>query len=132
MSNTKTKRLIVKPKVIEELVFHDISKMEKATGPLLRFMDASMVPEADVTLLVRKVEREISEDSEIGPSLHSHDVNQLYCLLDDFKLEVTLGNDKHTVQGPASILVPAGTKHAIRFAGGTGYLVNVLSKGRYA
>jgi len=131
MSNRDSKRLIVKPNVIEELVHHDIAKMEKATGPLIKFMDGSMVDEADVTVLFRKIEGDVSEDSEIGPSLHDHDVNQLYCLLDEFKLEVTIGEEKQMVEGPASILIPAGTRHAIRFAGGTGYLVNILSKGEY-
>jgi len=131
MTLNDMKRFIVTPKPIEELVYHDITKMEKAVGPLWKYMDESLVPESDVTVLIREVERDVPEDSDIGPSVHTHDVNQLYCLIGKFKLQVTLGHEKHLVEGPASILVPAGTEHAIRFAGGTGILVNVLSKTAY-
>jgi hypothetical protein len=113
----KMKRFIVKPQAIEELVHHDIPKMEQEIGPLFKFMDREMVPESDVTLLVRQVNREVKDE--------------LYCLLGDVELEVMLGAEKHRVKGPASILVPAGMQHAIRFAGGKGYLVNVLSGARY-
>jgi hypothetical protein len=127
----RMKRYIVKPQTIEELVHHDISKMEQEIGPLFKFMDREMVPESDLTLLVRKVNRKEKEELSVGASPHTHDVNQLYCLLGDFELEVMLGNEKHRVKGPASILVPAGLRHAIRFAGGKGYLVNVLSGAHY-
>ena len=126
-----TKRLIVTPKLISELVYHDVRKMEREVGPLWKYMDSSMVAESDVTVLVREVEREVPEDSDVGPSLHKHEVNQLYCLIGEIKVEVTLEDEKHLVKGPASILVPAGANHAIRFAGGKGYLVNVLSKATY-
>ena len=132
MADRETSRLIIVPHLIEELVHHDISRMEKAVGPIFKFMDGTMVPESDVTVLIRRVERDISADSEIGPSLHSHDANQLYCLLGDVKLEVTLEDDQHRVTAPAAILVPAGMKHAIRYAGGTGYVVNILSKTSYS
>ena len=127
----RMKRFIVKPQAIEELVHHDIPKMEQEIGPLFKFMDREMVPESDVTLLVRQVNREVKDELRAGPSLHTHEVNQLYCLLGDLELEVMLGAEKHRVKGPASILVPAGMQHAIRFAGGKGYLVNVLSGARY-
>ena len=131
MTIKDTKRLITSPELIKELVYHDIGTMQGEVGPLWKYMDHSMVPESDVTVLVREVERDVPEDSDIGPSLHKHEVNQLYCLIGEIKVEVTLQDEKHLVKGPASILVPAGTNHAIRFAGGKGYLVNVLSKATY-
>jgi hypothetical protein len=85
-----------------------------------------MVPEADVTVLVRKIDR-APRMQDVGPSPHRHEVNQLYCLLGDIEVEVTIDNKKETVMGPASILIPAGKSHAIRFITGRGYLVNVLS-----
>lgn len=122
---------IVKPERIGRLVHHDISEMEKQAGSLRRFMDDSMIPETDVTVMVRKVEHELDESSQVGPEPHVHDVSQFYCLLDELKVEVTLGEEKSMVQGPATIMVPAGTRHAIRFVGGTGYLVNILCQGKY-
>ena len=125
------KKYIVSPQLIEELVHHDISRMERGVGPLFKFMDRQMVEESDVTVLVRRVEKDPPQDLIIGPSLHTHEVNQLYCLLGDIEVEVTLKNEKHRARAPASILVPAGIEHAIRFLGGKGYLVNVLSGAKY-
>lgn len=124
-------KYIVKPQRIGQLVHHDIAKMEREAGSLWRFMENTMVPDADATVLVRKVEHELDETSQVGPEPHVHSVSQFYCLLDEIKLEVTLGQEKHMVKGPATIMVPAGTKHAIRFVGGTGYLVNILLQGSY-
>jgi len=124
-------KYIVKPQRIEELIHHDISRMEKGVGPLFKFMDREMVEESDVTVLVRYVEKEPPQDLVIGPALHKHEVNQLYCLLGDIELELTLGDEKHRAKAPVSILVPAGTDHSIRFVGGKGYLVNILSGAKY-
>jgi hypothetical protein len=131
MEKKKMQKYIVRPQLIEELVHHDIYRMEKGVGPLFKFMDQQMVKESDVTVLVRKVEKEPAQDLIIGPSLHKHEVNQLYCLLGDLELEVTLRDEKHRVKAPTSILVPAGIDHAIRFLKGKGYLVNVLSGAKY-
>ena len=125
------KKYIVKPKRIGQLVHHDINEMEKQAGALLRFMDRSMIPETDVTVMVRKVEHDLDDSSQLGPEPHVHEVNQFYCLLDELKLEVSLGEEKFMVHGPATIMVPAGTRHAIRFVGGTGNLVNILCQGKY-
>jgi mannose-6-phosphate isomerase-like protein (cupin superfamily) len=130
MTPSGIQRFIVKPRKIEELVHHDIRKMEEEVGPLFRYMSREMVPEADVTLLVRKIERN-PQASDVGPSLHQHVVNQLYCLLGNLEVEVTIEDEKGIVQGPASILIPAGKNHAIRFIAGRGYLVNVLSGASY-
>lgn len=130
MISKDTKTFIAAPELISKLVYHDVSKMEREVGPLWKYMDSTLVPETDVTVLVRKVERDPGA-SDVGPSVHKHDVNQLYCLIGEFELEVTLGAEKHLVKGPASILVPAGMDHAISFVGGKGYLVNVLSRATY-
>ncbi len=130
MAPSGIERFIVKPQKIEELVHHDIRKMEQEVGPLFRYMSREMVPEADVTLLVRRIERE-PQAFDVGPSLHRHAANQLYCLLGELEVEVTIEDEKEIVKGPASILIPAGANHAIRFLAGKGYLVNVLSGASY-
>jgi len=131
MEGEEMKKYIVRPQLIEELEHHDISRMEKGVGPLFKFMDRQMVEESDVTVLVCRVEKDPPQNLVIGPSLHTHEVNQLYCLLGDIEVEVTLKDEKHRARGLASILVPAGIEHAIRFLGGKGYLVNVLSGAKY-
>jgi hypothetical protein len=130
MASKETDRFIVVPQRIGELVYHDVTRMEQEIGPLWKYMDGEMVPEADVTVFVREVKGHISEDLKAGPSVHKHEVNQLYCLVGDVKVEVTLEADKHMVQAPAAILIPAGMNHAIKF-GGKGYLVNVFSGASY-
>jgi quercetin dioxygenase-like cupin family protein len=131
MQPKEIERLIVKPLRIEDLIYHDISRMEMEVGPLYRFMDKEMVSESDVTVLVRDVRKEVSKEAAVGPSLHRHDSNQIYCLLGDLTVEVIMGSEKKLVPGPASILIPAGTEHAIRFSGGKGFLVNILSRPQY-
>ena len=128
---TNIEKYIVEPERIDKLVHHDIKKMEEEAGSLWRFMESTLISEADITVLVRRVEQELDQSSEVGPDLHVHDVNQYYCLLDEFSLEATLGDEKKVVTGPATIMVKAGTAHKIRFIGGTGVLVNVLCKGKY-
>lgn len=130
MSQGSINRFIVKPVRIEELVHHDIPQMEREVGPLFRFMNRDMVPEADVTLMVRIIERDPRE-SNVGPHPHHHEGNQLYCLLGEVEVEVTIEDETANVKGPASIFIPAGKAHAIRYRGGRGYLVNVLSRGEY-
>lgn len=130
MSQGEIGRLIVKPVKVEELIHHDIQQMEKEVGPLLRYMSSDMVPEADITLLVRIVERD-PQDPSVGPRPHRHEGNQLYCLLGEVEVEVTIEEERAIVKGPASIFIPAGKAHAIRYLGGRGYLVNVLSRGKY-
>ena len=131
MAGKETSRFIVVPQRIREEAYHNIAQVEKEVGPLWKYMDSGMVPESDVTVFVRKVERDVSADLDVGPSMHKHEVNQLYCLVGEVKVEVTLGADKHVVKGPATILIPAGMNHTLKFAGGRGYLVNVFSGASY-
>jgi len=105
--------------------------MEREIGPLFKFMDREMIPESDVTVLVRQVERVVSKESNLGASTHDHDRDELYCLLDDVEMEITLGTDTYLVKAPSSVLVPAGMKHATRYAGGKGYMVTILSGESY-
>lgn len=123
-------RLIVKLQKIEELVHHDIGKMEEEVGALFQYMRRQMVAEADLTLLVRQIERD-PHSGQMGPSPHRHEANQLYCLLGDIEVEVIIENERATVKGSASILIPVWKTHAIRFISGMGFLVNVLGDASY-
>jgi hypothetical protein len=59
--------------------------------------------------------------------VHEHDVAELNIFLPTTTLtcEVVLGDERHEVEGPASIVVPAGLRHAIAVRAGTGFLVSV-------
>ena len=131
MAGKETSRFIVVPQRIREEAYHNIAQVEKEVGPLWKYMDSEMVLESDVTAEVQEVVRDPSEGLDVGPSLHKHEANQLFCLVGDVKVEVTLGADKHMVTGPAAILVPAGMDHTLRVLGGRGYMFEVLSSASY-
>ena len=132
MENNETGRFIVGPEPIKELAYHDMDRLDRELGTsLFKYMDSGMVPESDLYVMIRKVEREIPEELDLGFTPHTHDVTQLYCLVGDVKLEVTLGTDKHMACAPATIFVPAGMMHCFKYAGGTGYIVNILRAGKY-
>jgi hypothetical protein len=59
--------------------------------------------------------------------VHEHDAPELNIILPTTTLtcEVVLGDERHEVEGPASIVVPAGLRHSIAVRAGTGFLVSV-------
>jgi hypothetical protein len=59
--------------------------------------------------------------------VHEHDAPELNVILPTTTLtcEVVLGDERHEVEGPASIVVPAGLRHSIAVRAGTGFLVSV-------
>ena len=132
MENDETARFIVKPKIIKELTYHDMDRLDRELGTsLFKYIDSSMVPESDLHVMIRKVDREIPEELNLGFIPHTHDVTQLYCLVGELKLEVTIGTDKHIACAPVTIFIPAGVKHSFKYAGGIGYIVNILRAGKY-
>ena len=122
----KTDRFIVHPKPIEQLVHHDMSKI----SVLNTFMDGSMVPEADVVLLVNEIKK-VAPNLEQYVEPHTHDATQLYAIIGDLTLEVILEGERHEVSGPAAVFIPAGMTHTLRPLRGNGDLVVVLRKGKY-
>ena len=62
---------------------------------------------------------------------HRHDASQLYGIIGDLKVEVFLEDERHEVQGPACIFIPAGMKHVLREMSGSGLLVVVVTQGKY-
>lgn len=127
----RPRKFIVTPEKVKSLPYHDIKKMEREIGPLYKFIDPQKVAGADVTVLVRKVERAISEKRKIGASVHTHKFDQLYCILGDLSVEIFLKGKRTAIHGPASVFLPAGVDHAIDFVGGKGYAVNILFTKKY-
>ena len=126
----RTQRLIVVPELVDQLLYHDLSRTELEIGPLNRYMDRSLVQEADTTMLVREVKGVFPEyKPHVEP--HIHDVSEIYGIIGDLTVEVILEGERHRVRGPVCIFVPAGMMHAIHYVEGSGYLVAVLRKGMY-
>ena len=122
----KTERFIAYPKPIEELVHHDMNKI----AVLNTFMDSSLVPEADVVLLVNEIKK-VAPNLEQYVEPHRHDTSQLYAIIGDLTVEVFLDDERHEVQGPACVFVPPGMKHVLRETSGSGYVVVVVRQGKY-
>ena len=128
----KTDRFIVKPKRVGELVHHDLAKIGGGEGNAVldNYMDNSLVPEADVVLLVNDIKK-VAPNLEQYVEPHRHDATQLYAIIGDLRVEVFLDDERHEVQGPACIYVPAGMKHVLRETSGSGYIVVVVRQGSY-
>ncbi len=129
----KTARFITHPKRLNKLVHHDMSKIggEEHNAVLDDYMDNSMVPEADVVLLVNDI-RKVTPDYKGYDEAHRHDATQLYAIIGDLTVEAFLDDERHEVQGPACIFIPAGMKHVLRELSGSGYLIVVVRQGKYA
>ena len=53
-------RFLPTPPILKEQISHDMTRGEKELGPLFQLVDSTLVPEADVTIGVRYVEKEPS------------------------------------------------------------------------
>lgn len=131
MVKASTETYIVKPQKIRDLAYHYMAEAEKELGPSFRMMDKSVVPESDITLIVRKIERDPGPGYK-KTELHTHDVNKVYAFVGDgLKSEVIIGDDHHIITAPGAVFIPAGTKHGYRPISGTGYLIMTMRKGEY-
>jgi mannose-6-phosphate isomerase-like protein (cupin superfamily) len=125
----KTDRFIVKPRIVEKLVYHDMERAKKEIGLPYKYMGSSMVPEADIDVGLQEVKKVPLDSSFVEP--HKHDVSQFYGIIGDLTVEVTLEDEKHEVSGPASIFIPAGMMHTFRPLRGSGHVMIVLRRGEY-
>lgn len=126
---SRTNRFVVKPKVLEKLVHHDMDRANKEIGLPYNYMGKSLVPEADIHVGLQEVKKVPPDSSFVEP--HKHDVSQFYGIIGELTVEVTLEDEKHEVSGPASIFIPTGMMHTFRPIRGSGYVMIVLRKGEY-
>ncbi len=132
MAEGKTDRFVNhSPAIVRELLYHDMARAERELGPLLKFMDATIVEEADLVIHVRQVEKDPPNESKSTVDMHHHDESEVYCFLGDLKAEVTLGEEKHLVSAPAAVFIPAGMDHRIRYISGPGYMIGVVRSPKY-
>src|SRR4030042_959766 len=123
----KTDRFIVKPQLRENLSHHDMKWIKEQIGPGYNCIDSSLVKEADIHIGLQEV-RHVPPDYKQLAQAHKHDTNEYYLIIGDLTLEITLGDEKHLVNGPATVFVPAGVVHTLRPVKGSGYFVVVMKR----
>ena len=124
----KTER-IVPAYIKEQIPFHDM-RARAEIGPSYTYMDNDLVPEADTSVSVWQV-KQVPPDFKPHIEPHKHQMSQVYAVVGDLTVEVTLDGEKHEVTGPAGIFIPAGVTHTYRPLRGSGYTVIVTRAGKY-
>ena len=127
---SKTNKFIIKPRIHKDFVYHDMNRATREIGLGYRYIDSSLLPEADICVGVQEI-KQVPHDFKPFVEPHKHDANQFYIIIGRLTVEVTLDGERHEVDGPASIFIPAGVKHTFHPLRGSGYLVVVLRSGEY-
>jgi len=126
----KTDHFIIKPKLRESLSHHDMKWITEQVGPGYNCIDASLLKEADIHIGLQEI-RHVPHNCKPLAQPHKHDTSEYYLIIGNLTLEVTLGVDKHHVDGPATVFVPAGVVHTLRPIKGSGYFVVVMKGEEY-
>ena len=104
-------------------------------GPRYKLMWDDVIPDSNIKVIVRRVQKGTSEFPEIMDR-HIHDVSKAYVFLSEdpegLEEEVTLGDEKYTVKSPAAVFVPAGIEHDTKILKGYGFhIVIMAAEGNY-
>ncbi len=117
--------LPVKTRSATELIKH-----RHGVGERYVFADHNNNPTGNIYAIIRTVENVDKPDPHVDK--HAHDVDSLWMFLGDNKdltglqVFVILGDEKHTLDSPASIYVPAGVQHTYGFVKGSGKYINIV------
>lgn len=107
---------------LEDIPFHD-------EGPLVRLLmsGAAIHPEAGTHIAVHRVDA-VQEASRRYCDVHEHVVAELNLILPVTELtyDIVLGDERYEVDGPASIFIPAGLRHAANVRAGSGFFVAIV------
>lgn len=112
------------------LIHHDREVMNQL-GPLMAFLNTDMVPEADLNIFIHHID----VANPPGPEyvdIHAHEVSQAYVFpLPGIKFEVTLGEEHHVVDSPATVFIPPRLKHTVKIIEGSGIEVSIVRNQKY-
>jgi len=125
-------KYIVKPFDWAErpLIHHDRDVMNEL-GPLMAFLNTDMVEEADLNIFVHHIDVKNPPGPEYV-EIHAHEVSQAYVFpLPGITFEVTLGDEKYTVDSPATVFIPPRLRHTVRIVKGSGIEVSIVRNEKY-
>lgn len=114
-----------------DLVHHKMKGGVSDIGPLHAFLNKKMVEGADLNVFVHYMDIKPGEAPDYV-AVHTHDVSQAYVFpTEGLKFEVILGDEKYTVDSPATVFIPPGLKHNLKMLEGKGIEVCILRTGWY-
>jgi hypothetical protein len=125
-------KYIVKPFDWAErpLIHHDREVMNRI-GPLMAFLNTDMVHEADLNVFVHQIDVKNPPGPEYV-EIHAHEVSQAYVFpLPGITFEVTLGDEVHVVDSPATVFIPPRLKHTVKIVKGSGIEVSIVRNEKY-
>lgn len=110
---------------LEAVAFHE-------AGPLDRWLLASreLDPRAGVFVSMHRFEKvPPGSRTYCHPHVHEHDEINIFESDARLLVDVTLGEEKHLVQAPATVIIPAGVPHSANVREGSGVMVVVILNG---
>jgi hypothetical protein len=119
--------LRARPEPLEGVPFH-------SEGPLTRWLMASdsMDPAVGVYIAVHQYSDVVPMNREYcQPHVHDHDEINVFHTASHLQVEVVLGDETVLVEAPATVLIPAGVRHAANVHSGSGFMVVILLDGKY-
>ena len=100
-----------------------------ADGPLVRWLmaGADVLPEARTHVAVHRFDAvPAARRDYCEPHVHTVPELNLVLPVDALRVEIVLGEERHDVEGPASIFIPPGLAHSANVLRGTGFFVAIL------
>lgn len=103
-------------------------------GPLTRWLLASeaMAPGAGVFIALHEFSGvEPARRDYCRPHRHDHDEINVFHTTSHLEVEVDLDGETFVLEAPATVLIPAGVRHAANVRSGSGFMVAILLDGTY-
>jgi uncharacterized protein YjlB len=116
-----------RPEALDTVPFH-------SEGPLKRWLLASeeMAPGSGVFIALHEFSGvEPARRDYCRPHRHDHDEINVFHTTSHLEVEVELDGEKVLLEAPATVLIPAGVRHAANVRSGSGFMVAVLLDGTY-
>ena len=103
-------------------------------GPLTRWIMASadLHPDLDCLIAIHQFSNvETARRDYCDVHVHEYDEINVFHTTSSLRVAVRLGDEVIQVDAPATVFIPAGTSHAANVISGTGFMVAILSGGRF-
>lgn len=131
----KYEKNFIKPRISEEIKYHNSSIMDKI-GLSYVFLDDSVFPGAGLRMTGRWING-VPEDIPSYVEPHTHDVDQIFLFLsgpektETLEIDFTFEDETTRIKSPVAVFVPKGVPHTQRIVSGSGMLITILKKGSY-